>query len=254
MIVSASEWAASESIAAEPESRPATNLATAMARLARPAMMTVPTLSLSRWSASRRGGSGSPRQADRGRGLDGRSASPAGHGVTARAVTGVRTRAYGAASVSTRVADPHRAPGQPGDLPAVDATVPDRRADRRDRARLRARPRGPARPRGVPAQVRAGQGRAARAGRAAGDRHRRASSTPSPATGSPAASTRCPTSRWSRTRRPPSASPPGSGSTPAWPPPRRPGWPSCAPPASTSTRRPRSASSRWSPSTRRSSR
>ena len=43
-----------------------------------------------------------------------------------------------------------------------------------------------ARPRGVPAQVRAGQGRAARARRAAGDRHAPASSTPSPATGSPA--------------------------------------------------------------------
>ena len=43
--------------------------------------------------------------------------------------------------------------------------------DRRHRARLRARPGGRARPRGVPAQVRAGQGRAARARRAAGDRH-----------------------------------------------------------------------------------
>lgn len=45
MVVSATEWAASESIAAEPETIPATSLATAMARLAAPATTTVPTLS-----------------------------------------------------------------------------------------------------------------------------------------------------------------------------------------------------------------
>ena len=110
-------------------------------------------------------------------------------------------------------------------------------------------PNDPQGPRGVPAQVRARQGRAARSGRAAGDRHVERLRQPSPATGSPAATTRCPTSRSSRTRRPRSASRPGCGSTPAWPRRRRPAWPSCAPPASRSTRRPRSASSRWSPST-----
>ncbi|GAA4710425.1 hypothetical protein Prum_082520 [Phytohabitans rumicis] len=45
MAVSAREWAASDSIAAEPEMRPATSLAAAMARFAAPATMTVPTLS-----------------------------------------------------------------------------------------------------------------------------------------------------------------------------------------------------------------
>ena len=113
---------------------------------------------------------------------------------------------------------------------------------------------GPPRARGVPAQVRAGQGRAARPGRAAGDRHRQRRSTPSPATASPGATTRCPTSTWSPTRPPRSASRPGCGSTPGWP--RRPrrGCSSCAPPASTSTCRPPSGWSRWSRSTRRSAR
>jgi hypothetical protein len=43
--VSASEWAASDSIAAEPDSMPATSLAAAITRLATPARITVPTLS-----------------------------------------------------------------------------------------------------------------------------------------------------------------------------------------------------------------
>ena len=110
---------------------------------------------------------------------------------------------------------------------------------------LRARRRRSARARGVPAQVRARQGRAARPRRAVGDRDARAPSTPSPATGSPAATTPCPTSTSSRTRRPPSASRPGCGSTPGWPPPRPRACSSCAPPGSTSICRPRSGSSRW---------
>ena len=59
---------------------------------------------------------------------------------------------------------------------------------------------------------------------------------------------------WSRTRPRRSASRPGCGSTPAWPRPPRRGCSSCAPPGSTSTRRPPSGWSRWSPSTRRSAR
>ena len=130
--------------------------------------MTVPTLSSALVGRSGLAGGGA-----RAHGLSGVDVARAA-GLSDVTVSGCRvphTRTD-TASVWSRVADPHRAPGQPGDLPAVDATVPDRRADRRDRARLRARPGGPARPRGLPAQVRAGQGRAARAGRAAGDRHR----------------------------------------------------------------------------------
>lgn len=47
MVVSATECAASDSMAAEPEITPAISLAIAMARLATPATITVPTLSLS---------------------------------------------------------------------------------------------------------------------------------------------------------------------------------------------------------------
>jgi hypothetical protein len=43
--VSANEWAASDSIAADPDRAPATAFATAMARLAAPATITVTTLS-----------------------------------------------------------------------------------------------------------------------------------------------------------------------------------------------------------------
>ncbi|GAA4184255.1 hypothetical protein GCM10022252_12840 [Streptosporangium oxazolinicum] len=45
MTVSAAEWAASDSIADEPLNSPATSLATAIARLARPATITVERLS-----------------------------------------------------------------------------------------------------------------------------------------------------------------------------------------------------------------
>ena len=101
---------------------------------------------------------------------------------------------------------------------------------------LRARPGRSARPRGVPAQVRARQGRAAGSGRTAGDRHRQRLRHRARLPDRPAASTPCPTSRWSRTRPRRWASPPGCGSTPGWPRPLPPGWPSCAPPGSTSIR------------------
>jgi hypothetical protein len=44
VVVSATEWAASDSTAAEPEITPASAFANATARLARPATITVPTL------------------------------------------------------------------------------------------------------------------------------------------------------------------------------------------------------------------
>ena len=66
MVVSATEWAASESIAADPESSPATSLATAMARLAAPATTTVPTLSLSVFDPPLPTSSGDPMTGCRG--------------------------------------------------------------------------------------------------------------------------------------------------------------------------------------------
>ncbi len=123
--------------------------------------------------------------------------------------TGVPTELL---AFAARVADPNRAPGQPGDLPAVDATVPDRRADRRDRARLRARPGGRSattrRSSASSSGTRPSCASSAYPWRSAP----RASSTPSPATGSPAATTRCPTSPSRPTRRRRSASRPGCGS------------------------------------------
>ena len=60
---------------------------------------------------------------------------------------------------------------QPGDLPALDPAVPHRRADPRRRARLRGRPTAAQRDRrGLQADVRARQGRAARPRHPAGDR------------------------------------------------------------------------------------
>ena len=103
-----------------------------------------------------------------------------------------------------------RASGQPGALPAVHPAVPDRRADPGDRPRLR---RGPRR-RGVLPDVRAGQDRAARAGRPAGDRPPVRASTPSTATASPARTTSSATSTWSPTRPPRWRWPPGCGTRP----------------------------------------
>ena len=71
-----------------------------------------------------------------------------------------------------------RAAAQPGRLPAVGQPVPDRGADPRRGAGL------PGLVRGVQADVRARQGRAARAGHPAGDRHQRRRATTRPATGS----------------------------------------------------------------------
>ena len=110
----------------------------------------------------------------------------------------------------------------------IAATVPGYEHDPEDAAR----------PRGVPAQVRAGQGRAARAGRAAGDRHRQRLRHRARLPHRPPRLRAARHPAGARTRRPRSASPPGCGSTPAWPRPPPPGWPSCAPPASTWTRRP----------------
>ncbi len=164
--------------------------------------------------------------------------SSIGDGLCVRAVGGVGD-----------VEAEDRASAQPRRLPAVGAPVPDRRPDPRRRARL------PRDVRRVQADVRARQGRTARARHPAGDRdepgQRRGGRLPDLAAGLRAARDQARAGRGGSAR----ARRAGSGGGPNWPARRPAACSSCARPVSTPRRRPSRGSSRGCrPAMRRSAR